>query len=48
MDFNELGRALANYQAGSKVVTSINDDAMLSYYQKMFNDTDAIGIKHSS
>ena len=38
-DFNELGRALANYQACSKVAIEINDDVLFNYYRKMFNDT---------
>ena len=39
-DFNELGRALANYQACSKVAVTIKDDLMFNYYKKMFNDTE--------
>ncbi len=34
----ELGRSLANYQACSKVAVSINDEVMVNYYQRMFND----------
>ncbi|MCP4323491.1 MAG: hypothetical protein GY951_08465 [Psychromonas sp.] len=37
-DFDELGRALANYQACSEVSISIKDDLMFKYYQGMFND----------
>jgi len=37
-DYDELGRALANYQACSEVSISIKDELMFQYYQKMFND----------
>ena len=37
-DYDELGRALANYQACSEVSLSIKDDLMFQYYQKMYND----------
>ena len=38
-DANELGRALANYQACSEIATDINDEQMFVYYRRMFNDT---------
>ena len=40
-DYDELGRALANYQICSEVSISIKDDLMFQYYQKMFNDISA-------
>ena len=36
---NEQGRALANYQVCSQIATNVNDEAMLNYYLKMFNDS---------
>lgn len=38
-DNDELGRAMANYQACGQAALQFNDQAMFVYYQQMFNDS---------